>query len=391
MRSPALALACARGRDGVRAAGRCRRTPAATGAIAVRRGRSAIAGGPATDAATGRDRRARSPTADANCGISPTTAGRLRPDRDPGGRWIDRSRSSAKWSQLHRGVRRRQITREQGPDRLGPVHVSRGRPGCGAGDGQPPRSTSRHARQREPRDRRTRRGAARDGSGTPTAAAIDDGAAYLRTLADRTPKFLMLVTDGAPTCAGTIGALSEDAAQAQADAVAAIAAALGRGVPDHRRRPRRTTAASDVDALNALAEAGGLPRTVPASIKFFTESTLPELFVPVESTAAASSRCRVRRPPPDASTVTFNGGNVPRDPSHMNGWDYTDAAHSRDRALRRSGATPLLSSRSFEVDVYYRLPGMSRLAERPRAAGRRDRRCGRCAAWRRRGRRRGGR
>ena len=99
-----------------------------------------------------------------------------------------------------------------------------------------------------------------DGNGTPTAAAIGAGAAYLHTVMDQSPKFMMLVTDGAPTCAGTIGApLSDDAAMAQADAVAAIAAARAEGFPTIVVAPSTTTAAGDVAALNALAQAGGIP------------------------------------------------------------------------------------------------------------------------------------
>ena len=99
------------------------------------------------------------------------------------------------------------------------------------------------------------------GNGTPTAAAIGAGAAYLHTVVDQSPKFMMLVTDGAPTCAGTIGApLSDDAAMAQADAVAAIAAAAAEGFPTVVVAPSTTTAAGDVAALNALALAGGYAR-----------------------------------------------------------------------------------------------------------------------------------
>src|SRR5262249_40686889 len=78
-------------------------------------------------------------------------------------------------------------------------------------------------------------------SGTPTAAAIQTAAAYMLTLTDQNPKFLLLVTDGAPTCAGTIDALTADPAQAQADAVAAIAAADAAGIPTLVVAPSTTT------------------------------------------------------------------------------------------------------------------------------------------------------
>ena len=41
--------------------------------------------------------------------------------------------------------------------------------------------------------------------GTPTAAAIDVAAAYMLSRTTVNPKFLMLVTDGAPTVRGEMG------------------------------------------------------------------------------------------------------------------------------------------------------------------------------------------
>ena len=64
------------------------------------------------------------------------------------------------------------------------------------------------------------------GAGMPTAAAIESASAHLRTLSAAEPKFLLLVTDRPPTCAGTGEQLSSaDPVQAEADAVAAIARA----------------------------------------------------------------------------------------------------------------------------------------------------------------------
>ena len=52
--------------------------------------------------------------------------------------------------------------------------------------------------------------------GTPTAAAIDVAAAYMVSRATVNPKFLLLVTDGAPNCAGKMGSLTADPVQAVA-------------------------------------------------------------------------------------------------------------------------------------------------------------------------------
>src|SRR6185295_16575619 len=107
--------------------------------------------------------------------------------------------------------------------------------------------------------------------GTPTAAAIDVAAAAMRSRTTVNPKFLMLVTDGAPTCAGRTAPLSADATRAQADAVAAIAAAQAAGLPTFVVAP---STATDVAALNALAVAGGYAR--PGDVRFQTETTILE-------------------------------------------------------------------------------------------------------------------
>ena len=189
------------------------------------------------------------------------------------------------------------------------------------------------------------------GNGTPTAAAIGAGAAYLRTVVDQSPKFLMLVTDGAPTCAGAIGApLSDDAALAQADAVAAIAAAQSEGFPTIVVAPSTTTAAGDVAALNALAQASGYARQ--GDIKFFTESTLPELFVLTTSGASCTFPLPDPPPVPDKVGVTINGVSVPRDTQHVSGWDYASMTHT-SFSLYGPWCDMLMESSSFEIRVTY--------------------------------------
>ncbi len=191
------------------------------------------------------------------------------------------------------------------------------------------------------------------GNGTPTAAAIGASTAYLHTVADQSPKFMMLVTDGPPTCAGTAGApLSDDAALAQADAVAAIAAAQSEGFFTLVVAPSTTTAAGDVAALNALAQAGGYARQ--GDIKFLTEVTLPEVFA---LTTAESCIFQLASPPPvpDKVNVTLNGVSVPRDTQHMSGWDYIDVSRTAF-SLYGTWCSMVFESRSFEISVTYGCP-----------------------------------
>jgi hypothetical protein len=186
-------------------------------------------------------------------------------------------------------------------------------------------------------------------SGTPAAAAIDFAAAYMMSSSTVNPKFLLLVTDGAPDCSGS----ALDPAQAEADAVTAITGAKRVGVPTLVLAPSTTTAASDVAALNALAEAGGYPQ--PGDIKFFTEATIAGAVRPVEGDTCTFNLGLTPTPVPDAVTVTLNGATVPRDRSHASGWDYTDAG-ARTIQLYGSWCDTWIENRSGEIHFYYGCP-----------------------------------
>ena len=83
-----------------------------------------------------------------------------------------------------------------------------------------------------------------------------------------------------------------------------------------------TTAASDVGALNALAEAGGFAYG-QGDIKFLTEKNLFELFIPAGDGRSCLFPLQSPPPAPDAVTVTLNGSSVPRDRTRVNGWEYS--------------------------------------------------------------------
>jgi hypothetical protein len=190
--------------------------------------------------------------------------------------------------------------------------------------------------------------------GTPTAAAIEVAAAAMLSSTSGNPKFLMLVTDGAPTCAGRTAPLSADPTRAQADAVAAIAAAQAAGLPTFVVAPSTTT---DVAALNALAVAGGYAR--PGDLRFQTETTILERLTPLDGDGGGGScvlNLGVASPPvPDKVSVIIDGAMVPRDRSHAMGWDYTDQS-VRSITLYGTWCEMWLTTRSGELDIYYGCP-----------------------------------
>ena len=197
-------------------------------------------------------------------------------------------------------------------------------------------------------------GAGSSASGAPTAAAIETAAVYMRGRPNPNPKYLVLLTDGAPSCAGSADALSADPTQAQADAVAAIAASRSGGVPTIVVAPSTTTATADIAALNALAHAGGYQSSpdTAGSIAFNTESTFPFLFAPVDTAQSCVVSLATAPPVPDVVTVTFNGVVVPRDTARASGWDYTDSNH-RSVMLYGEWCDMLLNDASYRIDIYY--------------------------------------
>jgi hypothetical protein len=223
-------------------------------------------------------------------------------------------------------------------------------PACGAGTVSP-RIDVPIAERDSSLVNTTLAGATPDGMGTPTAAAFDAALAYLESVSDISPKYMMLVTDGAPTCAGAAGALSNDAAQALADAEASIAAALARGYPTLVVGVG-ITAARDIAALNRLALAGGLPRTFPNEL-YYSSSNVDELravLAPIHETSCTFS---LTPPAPDAGRIIVSIDNVlvPPDHNHINGWDFTSDAHT---ALTLYGQFCDTIVQAWEVEVRIR-------------------------------------
>jgi hypothetical protein len=344
MRIPTLALlalvgtACSRGS--------LREDGGGTGVLTFDAG--PVDGSPA-DAVRGFDGPA--PTADANCGSTRLKGGHLLPQILV---VLDRSVSvdPAQWSGVLSALAANITANNAGND-WGLYTFPADGPACGAGavsatiDVPLAPENATHVVEHLAV-------AGTDASGTPTAAAIDRAAAYMLSVRDpNRPQFLLLVTDGAPTCAGTTGALSEDPVQAQADAVATIRTAAVAGVPTIVVAP---SAASDVDALNALAVAGAYQRGAIGRL-FQDETSIGEMSL-VGPTQSCVVLLSTGRPPvPDNVVVTLNDATVPRDRSRLDGWDYADATSSF-LWLYGDWCARLRDMQDFQVNVYYGCPAI---------------------------------
>ena len=155
------------------------------------------------------------------------------------------------------------------------------------------------------------------GEGTPTTATITAATAYLKSLTFPFPKYIVLATDGAPTCLGGNSDMRDEA-----QAVAAIQAAATAGFKTFVIGIG--TAAADVDTLNRMAEAGGTPRA--GTTKYYPAANRAELTAALDTITASLITCvfPLAHRPPDPSFVTVTVGGTPilRDLQHQQGWDY---------------------------------------------------------------------
>jgi hypothetical protein len=169
-----------------------------------------------------------------------------------------------------------------------------------------------------------------NGNGTPTSAAIDVAVNYLQSLADGNPKYILLATDGAPTCSGTVGSLSKNTTKARTDAVASVAAAAMAGIHTFVIGVA-TTSSNDIATLNGLAVAGLEPRADPTT-RFYLASSQADLATALETITGQISSCLfpLNPVPPDPTNIAVkvSGAKAPQDPMHQSGWDYTAADHS---------------------------------------------------------------
>jgi hypothetical protein len=171
-----------------------------------------------------------------------------------------------------------------------------------------------------------------DGNGTPTGDAINAAVTYLKTLTDTNPKYILLATDGEPSCAAIPS--SEDTDAARPYAVTAVTNAKTAGFPTFVIGIGTT--ASDTTTLNQMADAGGeVPAnaTNPLSPHFYLASDMTTLTSALGSITGQISSCLfplgMTPPVPNDSTklgVYVGSGmtRIPYDSKNLNGWDYTD-------------------------------------------------------------------
>ena len=166
-------------------------------------------------------------------------------------------------------------------------------------------------------------------AGTPTASVIKNATAYMRTLTDPNPKFLLLATDGEPNCAN--GNLQSND---QTGATNAIAAAANAGIGTFVIGIGDVSAA--VGALNSAAQAGGYPQQ-NAATSYYAVSDTETLKTVLNSIIGIATSCTIplTSTPQNvdewkiAITATDSSGTIGEVPnSATDGWAYTDTSRT---------------------------------------------------------------
>ena len=166
-------------------------------------------------------------------------------------------------------------------------------------------------------------GGVTNGSRTPTRAAENAGAAYMAGLTDQNPRFLLMATDGLPNC---MPGNSDSAADDSAGAVTSVMNAAAMGLPTFVVGIS-TTGLGDT-TLSQMAVAGGYPRAGAPS--YYSVTTANEFVSVLETLVGVAATCTFAVPEPRNTDtdrahigVVINGVEILRDPTHVNGWDYT--------------------------------------------------------------------
>ncbi len=148
--------------------------------------------------------------------------------------------------------------------------------------------------------------------GTPTSDAMKKATAYLLTDKSPNPKYILLATDGQPTCPKN-GAIPDAIASVRAAAAAGFRTfVVGIGLM-----------ANETATLNELAVAGQTPRNDP-TYKYYPVSNKDDLVKSLSQITVAVASCTfpLDMPPPSLNMVGVYASKVKIPSSPTDGWSY---------------------------------------------------------------------
>jgi Mg-chelatase subunit ChlD len=201
------------------------------------------------------------------------------------------------------------------------------------------------------------------GNGTPTGDAVNAAAAYLQKLTDTNPKYILLATDGEPSCAGT----TKSSDTARTFAVTAVTNAAAAGIHTFVVGVA-TTKDTATSVLNMLADAGKEPLNDPRPLAnhFYLGTTYAQLLNALQVITGQVSSCvfPLNPPPPVLNDpmklgvyFTDSMTKVPYDASMQDGWAYVDAADSAVQVYG-SWCDKIKTAGANKVQIIYGCPSI---------------------------------
>ena len=193
---------------------------------------------------------------------------------------------------------------------------------------------------------------ASEGSGsTPTQEAIRKAGAALLTSTSQHSQYLLVATDGLPTC--RLGDSSP--AVDRAGAVRAVGEVHAAGIPVFV--VGIATLGSDAhETLNQMAETGGRARVDPT--RYYSVASRGELISALETITGQIYACTfplgALPPVPDNVTVEADGMRLTRDREHRDGWDYGE--NNRSVLLHGSACDRLKRGGDHHVQILFGCP-----------------------------------
>jgi len=164
--------------------------------------------------------------------------------------------------------------------------------------------------------------------GTPTGPSLQNAAAHQGLHDQNSSNYVLLVTDGMPTCPNGNGNYENEADNLLA--LEAVRALRADGIETFAIGLGEDLNASNPQLLNDMAEAGGHPRT--GNVKYHPASSLDELTSAFDEIARTVFECslalEVVPEKPEWIWVYFDDQPLHRDTTHQNGFDY-DAQSNR--------------------------------------------------------------
>lgn len=195
--------------------------------------------------------------------------------------------------------------------------------------------------------------------GTPTRKALEAATAYLTTLEGN--KYIVLATDGQPTCRGD-SETSDDYEAALEAARATAAAGIKIAVVGIAFDPVEPGEAVEDEQqfLNDVADIGGMARSDPSDPQthYYPASNTAELVAAFAAITSQVVSCTFELPQvppvPDNVVVKLNGVKVPQEPT--NGWQYD--AGMKSVTLHGSACTNATSTVTpLDVKIVMGCPG----------------------------------